>query len=69
MRYGLSLLVCIALTACASAQSTCNGPSCNQAVHTAVAVATAPVRVVQAVACQGQVRQVRPIRQNNRRCR
>ncbi len=57
MRYGLCLLVTLALSVCANAQTPCNGTSCKNpsafdgvvvkgVVHTAAAVVTAPVRIL-----------------------
>ena len=66
MRYGLSLLVCFALSVCANAQTVCTGDKCQRPITAAVVnVATAPVRVVACCGSQAtpQQRQVGPIRQ------
>lgn len=65
MKYGLSLLVCFAMSVCANAQTVCNGTTCQRPITTAVA------RGVVGSCCgsqgsqvsQAPAKQVGPIRQ------
>lgn len=75
MRYGLSLLVCFAMSVCANAQTVCNGTTCQRPITTAVkTVVSAPVAVARGVVgscCRSQssqvsqapAKQIGPIRQ------
>ena len=78
MKYGLSLLVCFAMSVCANAQTVCNGDKCSraegvvvQSVKGVAHVATAPIRAVAQGCCgsqgsqvsQAPAKQVGPIRQ------